>query len=95
MGYDPRAKQYTGVWVDNFGSVPTQMKGTYNEETKTMTIVSKVVDVASGQEFQQKQVTQWTDANTKTFQIFLLAGDQEVKLMEMTGKKQKEKQHGK
>lgn len=91
MGYDHRTKTYIGTWVDSFSSVPTQMKGAYDEKTKTMTVVSKVVSDESGEELVQRQVTTWIDENTKKFEIFLVveAGGQkvDVKLMDMTSRK--------
>jgi Protein of unknown function (DUF1579) len=90
FGYDPRTKEYVGMWVDNFTSVPTQMKGKYDSEKKTLTMVGTVVDGA-GNEIKQKQVTKYTDINTKTMQIFMIidAGGKSraIKLMEMTAKK--------
>ncbi|MBI4659290.1 MAG: hypothetical protein HY735_10655 [Verrucomicrobia bacterium] len=52
---------------------------------------SVVFDESTGQEIKQKQVTQFVNAKTKTFAIFMLVDvggkEQEIKLMEMTAKK--------
>ncbi len=91
IGYDPRSKEYVGTWVDNFTTVPSHMKGKYDDKKKTLTMLSTVVDATSGQELKQKQVTTFVDDRTKTFVIYLIvdAGgeEMEVKLMEMTAKK--------
>jgi len=90
FGYDPRSKEYVGLWVDNFTSIPSQLKGTYDASQKTLTMFGAVVDGA-GNEMKQKQVTKYVDGNTKTLEIFLIieAGGktQEIKLMDMTAKK--------
>ena len=90
MGYDPRSKEYTGTWVDNFTSIPSQMKGKYDAEKKTLTLFNTVVD-GSGNEMKTKQVTKFVDDKTKTLEILMVidAGGQtqEIKLMEMTAKK--------
>jgi len=90
FGYDPRSKEYVGLWVDNFTSIPSQLKGTYDAEQRTLTMFGTVVDDA-GNEMKQKQVTKYVDSKTKTLEIFLIveAGgkSQEIKLMDMTAKK--------
>ena len=90
FGYDPRTKEYVGTWVDNFTTVPQQMKGTYDADQKTLTMFGTVVDGA-GNEIKQKQVTKFVDNNNKTMQIFMIIDvggkSREIKLMEMTAKK--------
>jgi hypothetical protein len=90
FGYDPRTSEYTGLWVDNFTTIPTQLKGTYDVAKKTLTLHGTVADGA-GNEIKQKQVTTFVDAQTKTLEIFMLIDadgtTQEVKLMEMTATK--------
>jgi hypothetical protein len=54
--YDPRSKEYIGTWVDNFTSVPTQKKGTYDPNKKTLTLFGTTVDGA-GNEIKHKEVT--------------------------------------
>lgn len=91
MGYDPRTEEYVLTWADNFTAVPTQFKGKFDAEKRTLTMFASVVDVGTGEEMQVKHVTTFVDATTKTFASFLIvdAGGQkvEVKLMETTAKK--------
>ncbi len=92
MGYDPRSKKYVGTWVDNFTSVPSQIKGVYNKKAKTLTVHSVVVD-GSGNEIKSKQITTWLDESRKKLEIFMVVevGDKaiDIKLMEMMAKKRK------
>ncbi|REJ94001.1 MAG: DUF1579 domain-containing protein [Planctomycetota bacterium] len=94
MGYDSRTKEYTGVWVDNFNTVPMPMNGTYDKEANSLTVHTTVVDENTGIELKQKQITTFVDDDTRTFVIYLLveAGGetQEIKLMEMTSKRREE-----
>jgi hypothetical protein len=87
FGYDPRSKEYTGLWVDNFTTIPTPLKGKYDPDRKTLTLTGAVAD-AAGNEIKQKQVTQYLDDKTKTLTIYILveiAGKtREIKIMEMT-----------
>jgi hypothetical protein len=90
VGYDPRSKTYVGTWVDNFTSIPRQIKSEYNEAAKTLTTRSTVVDGA-GKEIQNKEVVTWLDNGKKKLEIFMIidsAGKQtEVILMESTATK--------
>jgi hypothetical protein len=90
MGYDPRSKEYVGTWVDNFTTIPSQMKGSYDPTKKTLTILSTVVDGA-GTEMMTKKVITFVDSGIKTLEISMVvdAGGkkQEIKLMDMTAKK--------
>lgn len=91
FGYDPRSKEYTGFWVDNFSSIPQQLKGKYDAEKKTLTMFGTIADAEAGQEMKQKQVTTFVDENMKTFEIYLLVDDDgkelPIKLMELTAKR--------
>jgi hypothetical protein len=90
FGYDPRSKEYTGLWVDNFTSIPTQLKGKYDAQQKTLTLTGAVVDGA-GNEIKQKQVYKYVDGKTKTLTLFILVEiggrTREIKIMEMTATK--------
>lgn len=91
FGYDPRSKEYVGFWVDNFSSIPQQMKGKYDAEKKTLTMFGTLANADASEEMKQKQVTTFVDDNTKTFEIYLLVDDDgkelSIKLMELTAKK--------
>ena len=71
MGYDAFKKKYTGVWIDNFGTSFYQMEGTYDADTKTMTIELTGPDPVTGKPFTQKQVVQRIDDDTKKSESFM------------------------
>ena len=90
VGYNPRSKEYMGTAVNNFGPAPVQLKGTYDAEKKTLTMLSAVVD-GKGNEIKQKEVTKFIDDKTKMFTSYMLVNaggkEMEVKLMEVTARK--------
>lgn len=90
IGYDPQKKEYTGTWVDTATVAPTLLTGKYDADKKTMTMLSAVVDPASGREMKQKQVTTLIDENTKKFEIFFATPQGDVKILEINAKKRKE-----
>ncbi len=90
IGYNPRKKEYTGTWVDTSTVTPTLLTGKYDADKKIMTMLSTVVDAASGQEMKQKQVTTLVDENTKKFEIFFVTPQGDVKILEINAKKRKE-----
>jgi hypothetical protein len=91
IGFDARAKEFTATHVSNFVTTPYQSRGQYDAERKTLTMLNIIVD-ASGKEQRQKEVITIVDENTKTIVFYDLVeknGEkQEVKLMEITLKKQ-------
>jgi hypothetical protein len=39
--YDPMKKKYVAVWLDSMSTSPMTMEGTYNADTKTLTMVGE------------------------------------------------------
>lgn len=79
-----------GTWVDNFSTIPMQLKGEYDEKSKTYTVHSTVVD-ETGHELKQKKVTTWIDEPNKKVEIFWVVEEGgenlDIKIMEMTAKR--------
>jgi hypothetical protein len=93
IGYNPLKKEYTGTWVDTSTIAPTLMTGKYDADKKTMTMLSTVVDAASGQKLKQKQITTMVDDNTKKFEIFFVTPQGDVRILEINAKKRKEEKN--
>lgn len=90
VGYDSTKKKYVGSWVDNMGTSITTMEGEYDADKKTMTIVSEVVEPASGMKMKQTQKTVYK-GDTKKFTISMdIPGLGEQQIMEMTLSRRKE-----
>lgn len=71
LGYDQIKKKYVGTWVDNFGSWLTLMEGDYDAKTKTLTMLSDMLDM-SGKVQKTKMVTEHKDADHITFKMIMI-----------------------
>ena len=82
-GYDNFTKEFTSIWIDNMGTGTTIAKGTYDEETKTITLHGSMVDPMTGKDTKYRQVLNIIDDNHHTFEMFVDHDGQEVKNMEV------------
>ena len=87
IGFDPRSKEFVGTWVDSFQPAVTKMKGTYDENTKTMTYATTGIGM-DGKPMPGRIVIQYKDENSHTFTMMHKdptgQSDEMVKTMEMT-----------
>jgi len=78
-GYDPNAKQYISVWVDNQEPAPTEMTGSYDAKTKTW---SWSGDTLRGP---ARSKVIWSDDDTMVETCYMTPpGGKEVQTMEIT-----------
>ncbi|MBL8858148.1 MAG: DUF1579 domain-containing protein [Planctomycetes bacterium] len=61
IGYDADKKKYVGVWVDSSTSALQISEGTWDEKTKTLTMLSEGKDPYSKQPTQDKTITKIVD----------------------------------
>jgi Protein of unknown function (DUF1579) len=88
-GYDVDRKKYVASWTDSMSPFAMHMEGTYDESTKTMTMMSKGKDM-TGKETVGKTVSTWKDADTRVFTMYELkegTKDEFIKSMEITYKR--------
>lgn len=85
LGYDPVAKEYVGTWIDTMTPYLATMKGQYDPESDSLTMISKGRDPATGEIATTTNVTKFIDENTKTFTMYQGdAADQDAwKMMEI------------
>ena len=86
FGYDPDKKKYVGTWIDSMSPYMMKMEGTYNDETKTMTMFYTAKD-ESGQEAKGKTVSVTKDEKTRVFTMYMQTAESKddfVKMMEIT-----------
>ena len=69
IGYDINKKKYVGTWVDSMNSAITQMEGTYDAKTKTVTMESKGTDPATGKPMVSRNITRYIDKDHKVFEM--------------------------
>jgi hypothetical protein len=73
-GYDPMKKKYVTLWVDSMMPRPIIAEGTYDKDTKTMTMTTKGPG-EDGKIVDQKMVTTMKDKDTMTFTMSIVGKD--------------------
>lgn len=86
-GYCPIKKKYTTTWTDSMSPSMVVMEGTYDEKTKTMTQTGDGPDMMSGKMAKYKSVTEYPDADTMKFSMYM--GDEKEPAFVMTYKRKK------
>ena len=92
FGYDPLKKKYVGSWIDSMSPSLSVLEGTYDAQTRTMTLEGDGVDPSTKTEYTQRMVTTLKDDDTRVFTLYMKfdgAGDDEIKFMEVTYTKRK------
>ena len=69
-GYDNTKKVFTNTWIDNMGTTPMMMEGTWDDATKTITSKGKMVCSANGKEIEMKEVFKIVDDNTQVMEMY-------------------------
>jgi hypothetical protein len=69
-GFDNHKKVFLSTWIDNMGSGIMIMEGPWDAASKTMTLKGKMVDPASGEEKDFKQVIKIIDDNTQLMEMY-------------------------
>jgi hypothetical protein len=82
-GYDNAKKEYTSVWVDNFGTGTSISTGKYNEETKSITYTGTVYDPISGKDVMIKEIIKTIDKDHHLMEMYSIVDGKEVKTMEV------------
>ena len=68
--YDANKKKFVSVWVDSMSTSPMTMEGTYDKETKKLTMAGE--GPGEGGKVQKvKSVTEWKDENTAHFEMYM------------------------
>lgn len=94
FGYDPIKKKYVGTWIDSMSPNLSVLEGHYDPKTRTMTYEGEGVDPATKSKYTQKMVTTSKDDNTRVFTLLMKSaetGGQEVKFMEVTYTRKKDR----
>jgi hypothetical protein len=81
LGYDPAKKKYVSAWVDSQTAELSTQEGTWDEATKTLTLIGASKDPMTGQPSTSKSVVRWTDDEHRTSSLF--AGGADGKEMEL------------
>lgn len=89
IGFDVAKKKYIGTWFDSSSPFMSHIEGTYDKESKTMTMTSKGMG-PDGKPTTGKNVSVTKDDGTRVFTMYVQspdAGNELVKMMEITYRK--------
>ena len=90
VGFDTNKKKYVSTWVDSMSTGFMTGEATYDPKTKTMTGVMEGFDPAQGKTVKMRETTEWKDADTKVFTMFMSGPDgKEAPTMKITYKRRK------
>ena len=83
-GYDPIKGKYVGTWVDSMSPGVMVTEGTFDEKTRTLTMVGDGYD-QTGAKVKHRMLTIHKDANTVVFEMYMTGADgKEMKTMTIT-----------
>jgi hypothetical protein len=88
LAYDNASNEYISTWIDNMGTGLAVMRGTYDEASKSTTLIGTMIDPMTGKEKQMKQVYTVIDDNTRKMEMYDIGeGGKETKNMEIIMKR--------
>jgi hypothetical protein len=88
-GYDLNKKKYVGTWVDSMTTGLSTVEGTLDSSKKVMTGTMEGTD-PTGAVSKMKEVTEWKDADNRTFTLIMpLPDGKEIPIMKITYKRRK------
>jgi hypothetical protein len=84
-GYDKSKKKYVHVWLDNFSTGFMMSEGTYDEATKTTTLLGEFDDPMTGQKQKTKTLIREVTKDKTVMDMYMIGPDgAEFKNMEIT-----------
>lgn len=83
MGYNNLTKKYQNTWIDNMGSGMIIMEGTYDDQTKTLSLSGRETDPMTGTENPVRQTMKFTDDKNQYIEMFATRNGKEAKTMEI------------
>lgn len=89
MGYDPKKKKYVSVWVDSMVTSIEPSEGTYDEKTKTFTMIGEYEEAKTGKRSPRREVTEFVDKDTHRLKFYFTEDGKEALVMEIEFKRKK------
>jgi len=85
LGYDRMAGKYAAIWIDDMGTaIYTMGDGTYDEATKTLTLMAEWAMPGQEAKIPYRLVTKTLDANKHVFEMIAMRDGKDMKEMEIT-----------
>ncbi|PWK17424.1 DUF1579 domain-containing protein [Xanthomarina spongicola] len=88
-GYDKAQNKFLAIWIDNFGSSIMFLEGQYNPETNVLTLEGNMIDPATGNNLQIREVFTKTSEDSHNFVMYMILDGKEIKNMEINYNRKK------
>ena len=82
-GYDNARKIFVSSWVDNMGPGILYMEGSWDENTKTITMSGKSTDPVTGKDIPTREIWKFVDDTHQVLEMYFTEKGQEFKGMEI------------
>ncbi|HEY2649746.1 MAG TPA: DUF1579 domain-containing protein [Puia sp.] len=82
-GYDNARKIFVSSWVDNMGTGLLYMEGSWNENTKSITMTGKSTDPLTGKDIPTREIWKFVDDTHQVLEMYFTEKGQEFKGMEI------------
>lgn len=83
MAYDNAKKIFQSSWIDNMGTGIMNMEGTWDDATKSITLLGKTLDPMSGKDMGVKEIFKIVDDDHHNLEMYMVNDGKEVKTMEI------------
>jgi hypothetical protein len=88
MAFDNAKQEFISTWIDNFGTGIGVASGTYDENTKVLTLYGSMVDPVTKKEKKTRETITYIDENNQKMEMFDVKSDgTEFKTMEIISKR--------
>ena len=86
-GYDNAKKEFTSVWIDNFGTGISISNGKYDKATNSIIYTGNVYDPLQGKDVMIKEIVKYIDKDHHVIEMYAVSDGQEVKTMQVDFKR--------
>ena len=82
-GYDNAKKIFVSTWIDNMGTGIMYLTGTWDAASNSLILTGTMVDPSSGKDLPVKETIKMIDDTHQEMAMYITAGGQEMKTMEI------------
>lgn len=84
LGYDNAEKMFNYTWIDNMGTGVMNLKGTWDDATRTINFTGFSIEPVTGKQIPVKEPFTIVDDNNQLMQMYMTGADgKDVKTMEI------------
>lgn len=81
--YDNAKKEFTSLWIDNFGTGMMLGKGKWDDATKSITYTGTSYDPSQGKDVAYREVMYYIDSDHQKMEMFMITDEGESQSMEI------------